>query len=118
MSSEHVPGILRHVQSQETTLFLDFGSYFAPIRLYLVLIWPHSALFGLIGPRQLNKSVTQKVPTEDTEKGVLWIDGMAQGAETRKIVDQANPETPRCSIMQHHTFENGDGRNVLFSLLA
>ena len=40
---------------------------FVPYLVWLSFILPYWALFCLIWPWQLNKSVTQKVPTEDTE---------------------------------------------------
>ena len=47
------------------------GPYLVPSGPYLVLpVGPYLALLSLIWPWQLNKSVTQKVPTEDTEKVV------------------------------------------------
>ena len=46
---------------------VPIGPYLVPIGPYLIPIGPYLALLGLIWPWQLNKSVTQKVPTEDTE---------------------------------------------------
>ena len=52
-------------------LFDPYWALFGSIGPYLALlgpIGPYLALLGLIWPWQLNKSVTQKVPTEDTER--------------------------------------------------
>ena len=47
---------------------VPIGRYLVPIGPYLIPIGPYLALLGLIWPWQLNKSVTHKVPTEDTEQ--------------------------------------------------
>ena len=49
---------------------VPIGPCLIPIGPYLIPLGPYLALLGLIWPWQLNKSVTQKVPTEDTEHSV------------------------------------------------
>ena len=45
-----VPGILRHVQSREIKLFLNFDPYLAPIWSLLSLIEPYWTLLSLVEP--------------------------------------------------------------------
>ena len=47
---------------------VPIGPYLVPLGLYLVSIETYFALFGLDNQ---NKSVTQKVPTEDTESNMI-----------------------------------------------